>query len=161
MFALPTVSIQGDIDAGEIADTASVLSSSPAPSPQEISARTSCATALPRKPEIEIVKNVTDITAASGFDPAVTDAGDTFTYVTTVSNTGNTWLSNVAVTDSMFDDGGVDGHGCGSRYAEDSSRFAPGETFECTATLTLEQVHVDGRCVESTAKVRCATASSR
>lgn len=145
---------QADIDAGEVSDTASVLSSSPAPSPQEVSADASCTAILPRQPGIEILKEVTDITAASGFDPAVTDAGDTFAYRITVSNAGNTWLSDVIVTDPL-----LDGGGCGSSYVGESARFAPGGQFECTAMLTLEQVHIDGRCVESTAEVRCATAS--
>ena len=137
-----------------------MLSSSPAPSPREVPANATCTATLPRQPGIHILKEVTDITAAGGFDPAATDAGDTFAYRITVSNTGNTWLSNVTVTDPMFDEGQDDEHHCGSSYAEESSRFAPGEKFECTTMLTLEQVHIDGRCVESTAQVRCATATS-
>lgn len=143
---------QADIDAGEISDEASVVSSSPAPSPSDVTAVASRTTTLPRQPRVEIVKSITDVTAASGYDPLLTDAGDTFTYLITVSNTGNTWLSDVAVSDPMLDNGG--GLGCGSTYAGNSSRFAPGGTFDCTVVLTLEQVHIDQRCVDSTANVR-------
>lgn len=145
--------IQADIDAGEISDEASVVSLSPAPSPSDVIAVASCTTSLPRQPGVEIFKSVTDVTAASGYDPLLTDAGDTFTYLITVSNTGNTWLSDVAVSDPMLDNTG-EGLGCGSAYVGNSSRFAPGGTFDCTVVLTLEQEHIDERCVDSTANVR-------
>lgn len=137
-----------------------MVSSSPAPSLEEVLASAACTATLPRQPGIEILKEVTDITAARGFNATVTDAGDAFAYRITVANTGNTWLSNVTVTDPMFGGRNDDEHRCGSSYAGESSRFAPGGKFECSATLTLEQVHIDGRCVASTAQVRCATASS-
>lgn len=144
---------QADIDAGEISDASSVVSSSPAPSSAEVAAEASCTVALPRQPGIEILKVVTDSTAANGVDPLITDAGDTFDYRITVSNTGNTWLGDVVVSDTML---GEDGYalGCISSYTGNFSRLSPGESFECTTTLTLEQVHIDGQCVENTANVR-------
>ncbi len=138
-----------DIDAGNVPHEATVGSSSPAPLPLEISANASCTTPLPRQPGVLILKDVTDITAASGLDPALTDAGDTFAYRITVSNTGNTWLRDVVVSDPMFD-----GLECDSSYVGNSSWFTPGEEIECTGLLTLEQAHIDGRCVWNTANVR-------
>lgn len=149
--------IQADIDTGFISDTASVVSLSPAPSALEVVDEASCTTFLPRKPGVEILKDVTDITAASGFDPSVADAGDTIEYRITVTNTGNTWLSDVAVSDPMFG-GGLD---CSNSYIGNSSRFSPGAKFECTAKLTLEQLHIDGRCVGSAANVRCVQTGIR
>ncbi|CAM9230892.1 unnamed protein product [Scytosiphon promiscuus] len=150
---------QADIDAGEISDTSSVVSFSPAPSPAEVAAEASCTVALPRQPAMEILKAVTDITAASGADPLVTDAGDTFDYRITVSSTGNTWLSDVALSDTML---GEDTYAlsCTTSYTGNSSRFSPGESFECMATLTLEQVHIDGRCVQNEANVSALASNS-
>lgn len=144
---------QADIDLGKLSDASSVVSLSPAPSPEDVTAGGSCTVALPRQPDLEILKSVTDITAARGIDPLVTDAGDTFDYRITVSNTGNTWLSDVVVSDTTL---GEDRHepDCTNSYAGNSSRLSSGASFECTVTLTLEQVHIDGRCVESTANVR-------
>ncbi|CAM9711933.1 unnamed protein product, partial [Ectocarpus sp. 13 AM-2016] len=136
---------QADIDAGSISDTASVVSLSPAPSAMEVVDDSSCTAPLPRKPGVEILKDVIDVTSASGFHPSVVDAGDTVEYRITVTNTGNTWLGDVAVSDPMSGDG-LD---CSNSYIGNSSRFSPGAKFECTATLTLEQIHIDGRCVES------------
>lgn len=148
---------QADIDTGFSSDRATVVSLSPVPSALEIVDEASCTTPLPRKPGVEILKDVTDVTAASGFHPSVADAGDTIDYRITVTNTGNTWLSDVTVSDPMFGDG-LD---CSNSYIGNSSRFSPGAKFECTAKLTLEQVHVDGRCVGSTANVSCVQAGIR
>lgn len=145
----PSYSTQEDIDTGSVAHEAAVRSSSPAPLPLEVTANASCTTPVPRQPGVSISKEVTDITAASGLDPALTDAEDTFEYSITVSNTGNTWLSDVVVSDPMFD-----GLECDSSYVGNSSRFTPREEIVCTGLLTLDQAHIDGRCVGNTANVR-------
>lgn len=141
--------LQKDIDAGEILDVASVTASSPAPSSSERLASTSCTCDLPRQPGIAIVKATTDVTTARGRNASATDAGDIFAYRITVSNTGNTWLSDVNISDPMFED-----LACSDSYEGSDSRFAPGGSIECTALLTLEQDHIDNGCVGGSANVR-------
>lgn len=142
------VALQANVDAGEILDEASVTSSSPRPSSSEANASTSCTCDLPRQPEITIVKDATSVTTTSGLNASATDVGDAIAYRITVSNTGNTWLSDVDISDPMFDE-----LACSATYKGEDSRFASGDSIKCTALLTLNQAHIDNGCVENSASV--------
>lgn len=152
------ITVQANIDAGQMLDITTVGSISPAPTPSEISAGATCTTNLPRQPGVAINEQVTTITAGNGADMSFTDAGDAFEYLITVTNSGNTWLSTVSASDPMFE---VDELACGKDYGSSDARFAPGDSVECTASLTLEQVHIDSRCVDNSAEVSESTYEER
>lgn len=140
--------VQADIDAGELSDASTVTSTSPRPSPVEVTNSATCSAVLPRQPGVKISENVTTITAASGADASFTDAGDKYEYRITISNTGNTWLSNVNISDLMFED-----LACESNYTSSEARLVPGDSVVCTPSLTLEQTHIDNSCVDNFAEV--------
>ncbi|XWL01970.1 SpaA isopeptide-forming pilin-related protein [Macrococcoides goetzii] len=66
--------------------------------------------------------------------------GDNITYTFTVTNTGNTTLTDVKVTDPMF-----------SSVTLDKTTLAPGETATGTATKEVTQQDVDAGVVTNTA----------
>jgi uncharacterized repeat protein (TIGR01451 family) len=79
-----------------------------------------------------------------------TDAGDTITYSFSVENTGAVTLSNVMVTDGMFDP---------ADFAVDPDTLAPGETGTATRTYTLTQTDVDQGSVSNYAEAVAAPPS--
>ena len=76
----------------------------------------------------------------------VTKAGDVVTYTFTVTNTGNTTLTNVAVTDPM--DGVTLDNAC-----KDLGTLRPGAKAACTATYVVKQRDLDAGKVQNTATV--------
>lgn len=77
--------------------------------------------------------------------------GDDVTFTVTVTNTGNTTLTGVAVTDLL-----ADVLACGSGKGDTSGlTLAPGATLTCTATHTVTQDDIDAGSITDT-----ATASS-
>ncbi len=101
-------------------------------------------------PSIELVKSITlvDDTNAS----TVLDAGDTVSYEFSVTNTGNTTLAPVTVTDSFL----------GLTDAACAATLAPGETATCSTTgtyvLTVDDINAGG--VENSATTTAQPADS-
>ncbi|HEU5037584.1 MAG TPA: hypothetical protein VFT70_11300 [Nocardioides sp.] len=97
-------------------------------------------TDLPLLPAVEIDKTAGAINDLDGNGP---DAGDTVTYSFTVTNTGNTALSNVAVTDAKL----------GAVTCPQTS-LAAGASMSCAPkSYTLTQADVTAGQVDNTATV--------
>jgi len=79
------------------------------------------------------------ITVAKSADvPDVAKAGDKITYTMVVTNTGDTTVGSILVTDSSFN-----GKGTPPSISCPAAQLAPGATMDCTATYTLVQADVD------------------
>jgi len=80
---------------------------------------------------------------------SVTAAGDVIVYTMTVTNTGDTTLRNIDVTDSHF-------NGLGTALTVDcpDTTLSPGSTMDCTADYTVVQDDVDQlSSIDNTANV--------
>ena len=117
---------QADIDAGHVLNTAFATGSPPGggtttspPSNAEVT--------VPRFHELSLVK-----TATPSRTPAV--AGTTVTYHYTVTNTGNTTVKNIKVTDMLP---GLSAVSC------PATTVGPGQSMMCSATYVVTQADVD------------------
>ena len=98
-------------------------------------------TSLPQSGSIDIVKEVDS--------DSFTNIGDILTYTITVTNTGNTTLTNVEVTDAN------------ATFTTDAiiASLAPGEIFVTTAEHEVTSDDVDAGLVENTAYVNATDAN--
>jgi uncharacterized repeat protein (TIGR01451 family) len=99
-------------------------------------------------PSVQLTKTALAPTTAQGADPAITDEGDTISYVFEVRNTGNTVLTDLVVTDPKATVVGT---------AIPSLGIGASDTTTFTANYTITAVDVANGGVENTATV---TASS-
>ncbi len=128
---------QGDIDAGEVVNTATVVADEPAGG--TVTDTDTVTSPIPQFAAIQIVKALSSVddTNASGR----LDAGDTHVYTLAVTNTGTVTLSAIAVSDSLTgpaDCGGV-------------TVLAPGNSVACSAGYVLSQADIDAGSVTNTA----------
>jgi uncharacterized repeat protein (TIGR01451 family) len=86
------------------------------------------------EPEIELIKD----------GPATSAVGDTITYTFDVTNTGETTLTNVHITDPLLGSGQI---------AVTPSTLAVGATGTATAQYTVQQIHVINNNVHNVATV--------
>ncbi|MBM6401831.1 DUF7507 domain-containing protein [Phycicoccus sonneratiae] len=137
--AVVHVLTQADVDAGSVANTASVTATTPAgTAPTDTS---STVTPLDRVAALRLDKTVGPIVDANG--SGRTDAGDTVTYGFTITNTSNVTLTGVALTDARL---GLEDEVCGT------DTLAPGASTECTSDpYVLTQADVDAARVDNTA----------
>ena len=82
---------QEDIDAGQVVNTAKATAKDPSNTAVESSEATATVT-LSRNPALSVAKSV---------DKSTAHIGDTLTYTITITNTGNTTLSNVKLSDVL------------------------------------------------------------
>ena len=141
-----TTLTQTQVDAGFVSNTANVSGTPPAgATPSPTTASDDETVIITRSPSVSIVKTGTldndDVAPASR-----TDAGDKITYTFVITNTGNVTLSGVAVTDPLP---GLSAISCPAAAAT----LSPGESQTCTASLVLNQAHVDAGSVGNTATV--------
>ncbi|MCC6496795.1 MAG: DUF11 domain-containing protein [Propionibacteriaceae bacterium] len=123
---------QADVDAGHVANSASVAGNPPVGDP--VTAGDATDTTIASGPGITLVK-----TAGT---PSGGSAGDTIEYSVLVTNSGNVTLTSVAVTDPQVD-----------TVACSDTTLAPGGSTTCSATYTLTQADVDAGVVVNTASV--------
>lgn len=147
--------LQGDIDAGLVASNATITAVSPFPDSVPIESEAGDTTYIPRDSSILIKKTMRVMTTANGLDTELSDAGDWATFDIVVTNTGNTALSKVVVTDDMSDDGST---ACNYDFSSSTSTFLPivnpdGIAIECKATLNLTSEDIDVGELSGTAKV--------
>ncbi|WP_146828778.1 DUF7507 domain-containing protein [Aeromicrobium flavum] len=132
----PYVVTQGDVNAGTVRNTATVVGTplTGLTLTTDVTSSRSTVTPITRDAMLKIVKS------ASG---APAKAGDRITYGFSVSNTGNTTVSGVGVNDPL-----VTGESCSP------TTLAPGATAACTATpYVVTQGDVDAGTVRNTAAV--------
>jgi uncharacterized repeat protein (TIGR01451 family)/gliding motility-associated-like protein len=138
--------IQADVDAGKVTNSATVTGSTPTngtvtdTSGTTINNDTPTETTLTPSPSIAVVK-----TGAVGGTGIV---GDVITYTFTVTNTGNTTLTNVMINDALTNS---------VNLAVTPSTLAPNETGTGTATYTIIQADVDAGKVTNSATVTGTT----
>ncbi|MDO6728044.1 hypothetical protein Q4544_13970 [Cognatishimia sp. 1_MG-2023] len=120
---------QGDIDAGQVVNNASLTSADIATQTDSV-----IVTGPTRSATFDFEKR------ASGDYTAV---GDSVDYVFALENTGNVTLTNVTVTDAFF----------GSPINCVISSLAPGvtDTTSCTASYTIQQADIDAGSLSNTA----------
>ena len=123
---------QADVDAGHVANTATV--SGTPPTGPDVTASDDTDTPITSGPAVTLVK--------SASAPSVDAVGGTIDYSFVVTNTGNVTLDPVTVDDPLV--GPVD---C------PVTSLAPGDSATCTATYTLSQADVDAGSVTNTATV--------
>ncbi|WP_040166303.1 DUF7507 domain-containing protein [Microbacterium gorillae] len=131
---------QADIDTGSLTNTATGHGTPPGDDQEPIESAPDDSTVnTPANPGLTIVKSA-DVEAA---DFA---AGHIVRYSFVVTNTGNTTLDDIAVTETDFT-------GTGDVSAIDcpTTTLAPAATTTCTATYVLTQADIDAGIVRNTA----------
>ncbi|HMQ37536.1 MAG TPA: LPXTG cell wall anchor domain-containing protein [Micropruina sp.] len=121
---------QGDVDAGEVVNTATASGTPPTGEP--VTNDSTVTTSIPAAPAMSFDKQAGT--------PSGNTAGSTIEYTFVLENTGNVTLTDVGVSDPKV--GAVD---CAV------ATLAPEETTTCTATYTLTQADVDAGHVSNTA----------
>ena len=127
-----------DMTAGTVANTATATGTPPGALPKPTA--TSSTSTPTQTASLTLAKTAGAITDLDGNGD---DAGDTVVYTFSVTNTGNTALSNVVVNDAKLN---LVGLACGT------GTLAPGATRTCTSpAYALTQADVDSGTVANTA----------
>lgn len=98
------------------------------------------------------------MSVSEGLNTVYSDIGDSATSWVTVSNTGNTALSEVTLTDSALD---VESIKCDQEYSSARSEFLPGYTMSCTITVPMTTARVDAGDFQGTSEVSCSNGVER
>lgn len=129
--------VQADITAGTISNTAVATATDPAAS-RVTSDPSTVVVAADQRPSLSLVKTPTPTT--------VTAAGTQITYSFEVTNTGNVPIVALSVTDAMTAPAGPSpAVGC------PPGQLAPGATVTCTATYTATQADIDNGIIKNSA----------
>ncbi len=127
---------QADVDAGHVANTATVTGTPPVtpgnPTPTPVTATDSTDTPITAGPAITLDKQAGT--------PTGNTAGSTIDYTFLVTNTGNVTLDPISVSDAKV-----------GTVTCPVTVLAPGASTTCTATYTLTQADVDAGEVVNTA----------
>ncbi|WP_286957822.1 DUF7507 domain-containing protein [Brevibacterium sp. UBA7493] len=133
---------QADIDAGVILNTGHVEVT--APGGEKLTEDPAKTVPVERKPDLTVDKTASDLRDLDGNGP---DPGDALDYSFTVTNTGNTTITDIELTDQML--GGQ--LSCGTEFP---TTLAPGESATCGPfEYFLSQDDVDGEGVRNTVTV--------
>ena len=122
---------QGDLDAGEIVNTATATGDTPNGTP--LTSTSTVTTALPQNPAIDLVKD-----APTGI-PAL---GETLTYTITATNTGDVTLTGVVVSDPLL-----------ASASRTCATLAPAATCVLTGTHVVTLAESDAGEIVNTATV--------
>ncbi|CAM9578740.1 unnamed protein product, partial [Sphacelaria rigidula] len=145
-----------DIDAGSVSNNAILTGWTASPGSIKITTMDADIVSLPRQSAVFVVRTLQSMTVGAGPNTQYSDEGDVATFNITVSNTGNTRLRGVMVTDSMFDPEDLD---CDQDFTDPtSSAFTPasdpdGASIVCIGAVSLTKSEVDAGGFEGTAKV--------
>ena len=133
---------QADINAGTFTNTATACGTPPTGS--AVCDPDDDTQTLPRLPGLSIVKTADRTTYNA--------VGQVISYTITATNTGNTTLTNVTVTDPKVSD-------LSCTPTSGSNSVIPGGTVVCTASHTVTQADIDGGQYANTSCVNAATAT--
>ncbi len=128
---------QADIDAGSIVDTATASGTPPTGPAVTSNPSTATVTATPA-PLLGLLKTANP--------SAVTAAGQSVTYSYLITNTGNTTVTGVNVTDTVFS-----GTGTPPVITCPVTTLAPQESTTCTSSYTVTQPDINSGSVVNTA----------
>lgn len=141
---------QDDIDSGTSTSIVSIVAVSASPDAAGVTYSVASEVKLPQHPGIFILKELSSRTTDLGLFSTIVDTNDTLYFTITVNNTGNTWLSEVAVSDTLL--GNIK---CSPDVSDVESRFTPtDDSIVCTASVKVTQSMVDAGFMESATKVR-------
>ena len=145
---------QDDVDAGEVANTATGSGTPPASSglPDPSNTASNLAEAE-QNAAIALDKSSSLPSVSAGALATATDIGDTISYSFVVENTGNVTLTNVSVTDPLITGAPNNGTITCPDGAGLISSLDPGEVVTCTANYSVTQVDIDTGTVTNTANV--------
>ena len=129
------VTIQADVDAGAVTNTATANGLPPGQATAVVSAPSTATVPAVASPGISVVKSASPSTFSG--------PGQTITYRFAVTNSGNVTLAGVGVTDTDLP--GLSGITC------PQPSLAPGAGETCTATYVTTQADVDAGAVTNTA----------
>jgi uncharacterized repeat protein (TIGR01451 family) len=132
---------QADVDSGAVQNAATGTGTPPSGPPVTTPPDTTL-TPTDRSPAIELVKTA---------DRTTLVAGQTITYTFTATNTGNTTLTGVVISEGAFTgSGSLSGLTCAPVQP---AVLAPGDRLVCTATYRVTQADVDAGTVTNHADV--------
>jgi uncharacterized repeat protein (TIGR01451 family) len=137
----PYVITQADVDAGGVANTATVTVTPPPGVPVTPPAPPSNFVPTDAAPGISLVKTA---------DKTQLVAGQTITYTLTATNTGDVTLSNVSIGEGSFTGSGT-APVVGSCSPAAPGTLAPSAQMVCTASYVVTQADVDAGSVANTA----------
>ncbi len=125
---------QAEVDAGKIANTASVTGAPPVG--DAVTDDDTVTTPLTAAPSVTLTK--------TGSESTTGRAGESITYTFLVKNTGNVTLGDIVVADPKVAD-------ISYAWPDDARVLAPGESVTATGTYALTQADVDAGQVKNTA----------
>lgn len=129
---------QDDINAGKVDNQAKASGTPPLGRPAVNADSNLVSTPLPQASNVSLVKTLQSHEDVNG--NTLTDAGDSLSYKFVVTNTGNTRISDVKINDPLV-----------SNVSCDKTTLNPGESAECSGSLTVTQAQVNAGKVVNTA----------
>lgn len=111
---------------------------------------------LPQKMGILVNRTLESISTTLGLNSVSSDEDDVARFKVTITNTGNTVLSAVVLTDSVVAD--LDDSACDPDFRAADSKFLPdshpsGVAIVCTVDTVLTGSHIDAGGFTGTSKV--------
>lgn len=103
---------------------------------------------------MSVEKTLRSITVTGGIDRTRSDAGDTAAFDISITNTGNTRLNQVSLTDDMFGDNIT----CDYNFNDTTSVLLPsahpdGAAISCEASMDLTSVDIDAGFIAGASEV--------
>ena len=147
--------IQEDIDEGYVYNTADLEGWSPPPGAVKFTTQDAEAVKIPRQMSISVERTLVQISTSEGLDSTFSDEGDTATFRITVTNTGNTVLRSVKLTDSTVE---AEAIVCDQDFTTSDSKFLPsshpsGVPLVCIVSVPMNASYVDAGGFDGTSEV--------
>lgn len=151
----PLCWLQEDIDEGFVYTAVTLEGWSPSPGSVIFTTQDSEAIALPTTMGISLERVLLGISETEGLDSTYSDEGDSATFQVIITNTGNTMLSSVVLTDTIVDAEAFD---CDQDVTAIDSEFLPnshpsGAPLVCIVTVPLTATYVDAGGFMGTSEV--------
>ncbi|RNC87163.1 MAG: tandem-95 repeat protein [Winogradskyella sp.] len=160
VFTATYLITQSDIDAGNVTNQATVQGTSTGPNQDVVTDLSDNNTITGNAPTVTTLCNTQsiDLVKVGVFNnenmDECSEVGETISYTITLTNTGNTSLGNVNVTDSLLDNANpVIPLQLTSGDLDNDSELDPNEVWVYTASYPITQIDVDALEVDNTAIV--------